>query len=274
MEHARKVDKQSRQLLAPYVARALQWLLLLGAAAAITVQGIYIYKFVGQPGDWWTLSASRADWGTYGDFVGGMLNPIFSFLAFIGVVLTVVLQARQLDEVKALSSREEMQRVASTVAARVDELLSRNVIGDVGFLKLGSAQVSMFNLIAAGGTKRLQELAGTLPEGWLAYAGLPDGEKYAEAVDGQSTVLRIELESLSWMLLKYQLHNGNHTVLDFYRHRYQAVACWLDALCLLDHYPQTQAFFKPNEVRPHLLPKTPVRSSSSANPEELAPKTE
>lgn len=243
-----------RTLLAPYVAKGLMWLLGIGAVAAMAVQGLYLFKFVVQPGEWFALSSNKSDWGTYGDFVGGTLNPIFSFLAFVGVVLTVVLQARQLDEVKAQAELEEMQRVASTVAARVDQLLAQDAIGDLLALKLGTTKMSLFNLIAAGGTKRLQELAGRMPEGWLGFAGLPSGSVFAQVLDAQTTALRIELESLSWMVLRYQSEGGSQTVLDYYRFRYQAVSCWLDALGLLDTHKQVQSFYKPQDVRPAMMP--------------------
>jgi uncharacterized membrane protein len=55
--------------------------------------------------------SSRQDvWGQFGDFVGGVLNPILSFLALIALVLTVVLQSRQLEYARKEldNSREEL----------------------------------------------------------------------------------------------------------------------------------------------------------------------
>lgn len=251
-----------RTLLAPYVAKGLMWLLGIGAVAAMAVQGLYLFKFVVQPGEWFVLSPSKSDWGTYGDFVGGTLNPIFSFLAFVGVVFTVVLQARQLDEVKTQANLEEMQRVASTVAGRIDDLLSQHVPEQSGpDLRVG-ARTSLFELISAGDTYRLHELAGTFPEDWMKYVDTgASADRYDAFTREASVAMRLQLESLSWMLLRYRKEGGSNTVLDFYAYRYAAVSCWLDAMGLLEDHGQVQAFFRPKDLRPHLTP----RSASTAD---------
>lgn len=246
-----------RTLLAPYVAKGLMRLLGIGAVAALVTQGLYIYKFSVQTGDWFVLSPSKQDWGTFGDFVGGTLNPIFSFLAFVGVVLTVVLQARQLDEVKAQANLEEMQRVASTIANRVDDLLSQHVPEQSGPDLRVLARTTLFELISAGGTYRLHELAGTYPDDWMKYVDTgASADRYDAFTKDVSVALRLQLESLSWMLLRYREEGGSGTVLDFYAYRYAAVSCWLDAMGLLEDHGQVQAFFKPNDLRPNLTPRS------------------
>lgn len=42
------------------------------------------------------LSEDHAKWGTFGDFVGGILNPILAFLSFIALLFTIALQSRDL----------------------------------------------------------------------------------------------------------------------------------------------------------------------------------
>jgi uncharacterized membrane protein len=118
-----------RYTLAQKIHRSLRWLLAIGAVAAVSVQAIYLYKFSSWP---IALSNDPAVWGQYGDYIGGLLNPIFSSLAFGGLVVTIVLQARQIDEGKHNAELEEMQRVQSTVAARIDQLLASTAIVDTG----------------------------------------------------------------------------------------------------------------------------------------------
>lgn len=53
----------------------------------------------------WSLPATkgenpRADWGTLGDFFGGVLNPILGFFSFVALLYTVNLQNEQLEEAK------------------------------------------------------------------------------------------------------------------------------------------------------------------------------
>jgi len=51
------------------------------------------------------FSASNADWGTFGDYVGGVLNPVFGLLSFTGLLLTIYLQGKELKEARAQFSR-------------------------------------------------------------------------------------------------------------------------------------------------------------------------
>ncbi|MDD5273291.1 MAG: hypothetical protein PHU14_11280 [Methylovulum sp.] len=52
-----------------------------------------------------------AKWGTFGDYVGGILNPIFSFLALMALLWTINLQIKQLEisEQGLNDSREELE---------------------------------------------------------------------------------------------------------------------------------------------------------------------
>jgi hypothetical protein len=45
--------------------------------------------------------------GTFGDFIGGTLNPILSFLTFMGLLITIILQSKELEQ-----TRQELQRSA------------------------------------------------------------------------------------------------------------------------------------------------------------------
>ncbi|TOQ75786.1 hypothetical protein CGG88_23945, partial [Vibrio parahaemolyticus] len=47
------------------------------------------------------------NWGQYGDFMGGVLNPILSFVAIMGVLVTIVIQHNELKE-----TRKEFKRSA------------------------------------------------------------------------------------------------------------------------------------------------------------------
>ncbi len=56
-----------------------------------------------------------AAWGQFGDFLGGVLNPLLSFLALLAVVKNLRLQAEQLAQ-----SQED--RFASDIANRMSAL--------------------------------------------------------------------------------------------------------------------------------------------------------
>ena len=61
------------------------------------------------------ISHDQAIWGQFGDFLGGVLNPLFSVAAFIGLLITITLQLRALkissDELEL--TRTELEKTAS-----------------------------------------------------------------------------------------------------------------------------------------------------------------
>jgi len=68
----------------------------------VTVFVFYFMNFSG------SLSSEHERWGTFGDFVGGTLNPILSFFALIALLLTIILQSKELE-----ATREELKRSAT-----------------------------------------------------------------------------------------------------------------------------------------------------------------
>ncbi len=245
-----------RHTLAQNMIRYLRWLLAIGAASAVGVQAMYLYKF----GSWpITLSNDPAMWGQYGDYIGGLLNPIFSSLAFSGLVVTIVLQARQIDEGKHNAELEEMQRVQSTVAARIDQLLTSTVIVDTGkyqeLARFADNPQTVFELISSLGTMALSEPDKDHPDWrkWLWNDVSFDGLR--AVLDAQTTPLRLEFEALSFMLLRYEASGGSDDVTAFYRYRYAAVLTWLDALKLLATHKQVQEFFQPNRLHESMNPE-------------------
>ncbi|GLX86959.1 hypothetical protein tloyanaT_32120 [Thalassotalea loyana] len=60
-------------------------------------------------------------WGEYGDFMGGVLNPILSFLAFTGVLITIVIQHRELKE-----SRKQFERSANALDKQSESMDIQN----------------------------------------------------------------------------------------------------------------------------------------------------
>lgn len=77
-------------------AKRLTRLAYAGAAVAVVALATYFFKFHGP------LSNEPDSWGQFGDYVGGVLNPTFSFLALIALLATFSLQVRELR----ISARE------------------------------------------------------------------------------------------------------------------------------------------------------------------------
>jgi uncharacterized membrane protein len=64
------------------------------------------------------FSTKQDVWGQFGDFIGGTVNPLLSFLSLIALVFTVVLQTRQLEH-----SREELANSKAELAATREEMV-------------------------------------------------------------------------------------------------------------------------------------------------------
>jgi hypothetical protein len=92
--------------------RKLTHLAYIGAAAAVVVLTVYATNFFGP------LSSKTESWGQFGDYVGGLLNPTFSFLALLALLATLGLQVRELrlsvrelaNSADALSKQNETLR--------------------------------------------------------------------------------------------------------------------------------------------------------------------
>jgi hypothetical protein len=99
----------------------------LGLAAGAAVLAIYRFHFAPP------VSNTHADWGTFGDFFGGTLNPIFGFLGLIALLLTLWVQSRELavsrEELRA--SRIAMEQSAEAQQASQGALNRQAVIQQV-----------------------------------------------------------------------------------------------------------------------------------------------
>lgn len=85
--------------------RLVKWIAwILGIATGLfgVVLALYLMEFNNG------FSNENSDWGTFGDFLGGTLNPIFGFLSLIALLLTIALQSKELE-----STRIELERSAS-----------------------------------------------------------------------------------------------------------------------------------------------------------------
>jgi uncharacterized membrane protein len=82
----------------------LMLVVVLGAMVAlILVVSAYVCTFSGGP------IAKQDVWGQFGDYIGGTLNPILSFLALLALLLTIVLQSYEL---RLTRQEMELSRVA------------------------------------------------------------------------------------------------------------------------------------------------------------------
>lgn len=76
----------------------LNWLLAIALFLLLIVLSVYIYNF--NDG----ISHNKNDWGVFGDFIGGTLNPLFAFLSLFAIIYTIRIQTQELE-----FSRKELE---------------------------------------------------------------------------------------------------------------------------------------------------------------------
>ncbi|WP_336289726.1 putative phage abortive infection protein [Aeromonas dhakensis] len=84
------------------ISKWLYFIFIFAILSIILTLIIYFYNFNG------SLSTDHQRWGTFGDFMGGTLNPILSFISLIALLITLTLQSKELE-----ASREELERSAT-----------------------------------------------------------------------------------------------------------------------------------------------------------------
>lgn len=90
----------------------LLWVLGGAAVAAfLIILGLYIAYFKNL-----SITNDSATWGTFGDYLGGTLNPIISFLALIGLLYTIHQQAQEMQ-----ATREELKQAAEQQRQQVEQ---------------------------------------------------------------------------------------------------------------------------------------------------------
>lgn len=80
-------------------------------------------------------SLDQSVWGTFGDYFGGILNPVFALCAFVGVLWSLDMQIKQLKQLSIDKQGEEILVVVKDIDTRIGELLGTPV-GAVGQEKL------------------------------------------------------------------------------------------------------------------------------------------
>lgn len=91
-------------------------ILAFATIAIIIASSLYASHFHGG------LSSKQGTWGEFGDFFGGTLNPIFSFLTILALLLTIILQ---IDELKQTRAAAESSAAALNSQLKISENQAR-----------------------------------------------------------------------------------------------------------------------------------------------------
>lgn len=67
--------------------------IILAIIVLVVVIAVFSFYFLKFPN---AINNGKSDWGVFGDFVGGTLNPLLSFFGFLALLYTVLIQHEQL----------------------------------------------------------------------------------------------------------------------------------------------------------------------------------
>jgi large-conductance mechanosensitive channel len=121
-EDLHKNSSQTNQIDSEKEVNTKQVVLIIFLIVLVVV-GTYFFKFHFQ------LSDNNEVWGTFGDYVGGILNPIIAAFAFYLIAKSYELQRRELGEtsklLKVSTDAQEMQIKVAALTALLNSNLTR-----------------------------------------------------------------------------------------------------------------------------------------------------
>lgn len=129
-----KVDMDG-DMNADQIQKEVNYSLAIAFVCALLAVASYVLRFLGAG-----VSADPAAWGQAGDFFGGLLNPLFAFLAFYWLTRSVLLQKQELSETKeelrksAESQRKQEENYSKTVVVSALGSYISSINDEIGHL--------------------------------------------------------------------------------------------------------------------------------------------
>jgi len=186
--------------------------------AAILSVGLYFYWFgLGAKG----LSNSTEDWARFGQYTGGVLG----IFAFIGVLVTVNLQRRQLDQVsnqlKLAMNRgtvDELMQLCRVIAANIDEVIDQPLI-------LSASLSELLNLAhCAGNLRGVAQMVMSVDPSVRTSVDREFKKGVPPQMQERIDWLGPELDQLAACLQDLVIWGGSVVIMSFYRQRYGSIA--------------------------------------------------
>jgi hypothetical protein len=174
------MDLQKAKRSERYASIAV-WLMAGGFAAFALSIGAYTLS-LSQQG----LSNRSGDWGTFGDFIGGMAGTLIAFMTLVAIAFTLHLQARELEETRAELEKQTTATERQAFEATFFRLLAnrQDTLKDV---RWGQRM----------GRRALHHIATECANQFVAPVGDALGEaQVARTVDNVFNQFRAELDPL------------------------------------------------------------------------------
>ncbi|MEE7625689.1 hypothetical protein V3O24_05900 [Methylobacter sp. Wu8] len=179
------------------------WLAALGIGITLWMFWRHVYAYDGNIKT--GFSKNSADWANFGSYVGGVLSPFFSLLAFAGLLWTINIQTQQIKHLQEESKRSEVYRIIEKLVARIDHNYKKAPL--IQGLKLFDF-ANNWTPDNAASIKHLDELIATYQK-----------DIYS---DTTNIIIRIEidLDQLLYHINLYETPIGKKHLLRFYQWEY------------------------------------------------------
>lgn len=154
----RDLKKKLDEMTFDDLSRWASWTIAGGAIVLSASFGTYAMFFKEH-----FIGTDPSAWGAFGDFIGGVSNPILSFLTIALLAITIILQSRQLQvsstELKLSREELELTRAELTRSAAAQELSERALRAQAAASDL-TARLAAINALMAHYQKELQRHHG------------------------------------------------------------------------------------------------------------------
>lgn len=163
----------------------------------MVVAGSFIWQFGLAP------SSKHEDWGTFGDYFGGVLNPLFALFGFIGIMRSLHMQQEQIAAVQRDKIAEEVLEAVKDIDLRINIALGSHV-GVVRSRSINTADTELVvsHMVAEG-------LRGAKKRGdSTSYADFIKTCKQTGSVVGVAVT---EIQSLVIQLADLVRHHPSHS---------------------------------------------------------------
>jgi hypothetical protein len=144
------------EVLSDNSERILVGVLAVAVLAAVVVGGFYVVFFREAP-----VSGDPASWGQLGDYLGGVLNPVFGFLSVFALLVALVLQTRELKlSRESLKLSQEELRLSREEQAKAAEALGlqNRAIQKQSFEQTFFAMLGLLEEVVSGYVMRIPNL--------------------------------------------------------------------------------------------------------------------
>jgi hypothetical protein len=126
-----------------------------GVTFIVLVLAFYIY-----PRGGYSIGTNPAFWGAFGDYVGGILNPIFGFITLLGLVITVGLQKQILDVQKQELAETKNELAKSAIALEIQNKTMLTQSFENIFFQMLSKQTNLLDKLYFSGHAGLPSSSG------------------------------------------------------------------------------------------------------------------